>query len=134
MEAYYQMLWQRRGGDSFQAPCFINVNTVTGQNDKSQSGMHNYPGPWKIWKWRAEEERKKGPDRCSEVNCSGEMSLHYVLSSPICHLRSLLEDGTSFPHASFMFLSNLIIFGFPSHTLSAHVCIIRGLEGEFKLS
>lgn len=132
MEAYYQMLWQRRGEDSFLEPCFINVNTVTGQNDKSHSSMHNYSGPWERRKWRAEEEREKGPDRCSEVNCSEEMSFHYGLSSSICHLRSLQKRALHFLILSSCPPSNLIIYIFPSHT--PVLCLLMWLQPFLKSS
>lgn len=56
---------KRKRGEKIvsKEPCYINVNTVTGQNDQSTSSIHNYYGTQR----KRNIKKRKGEERFRQV-------------------------------------------------------------------
>lgn len=104
------MLWQGRGRERgkivSKEPCFINVNTVTGQNDQSPSSIHNYYSTQRKRDIKSREGERSRQVQWGEQCCENEAPLS--LSSAIRHPRSL-QKMTPPP--------SLIVCVFPSRIL-----------------
>lgn len=57
-------------------PCFINVNTVTGQNDQSPSGIHNYYSTQRMRDIKSREKGKRVETGAARWTALGKLRLH----------------------------------------------------------
>lgn len=93
---------------------------MTGQNDQSPSGIHNYYSTQRTRDIKSRGEGGKGGDRCSEVNSTGEIKAPLSLSSAVHHpghFRPPFSLVFPLPSVS-LFLSGLIVCVFSSQILS----------------